>query len=347
MTSYLKYLQKLRFAKTNLPIIVGTTILSSLITQPVRAFNVTFSFDPAADNSDPTVINDWNHGGSVRTTDGWTSGQNQGTATDLSTGISITFTGAPPSSTSDPYLSGTAESRESNFTFDPNNLTTPGLKISNEDDSDGNGITLTIGTTSDTLSGGTLQNYQLLTFEFSEPIVIDSGNQFFIDDIDDRRTNRASSDIYIDSVAVEGFATSSVGTPGAGIDPNFSFEDGTDNDGNYEASNLKIGSIDFANGNDVNYVYDSINSTYNPANKLQSRAYYDFGLTPVQSVALYYFNGLNTTVEDAHAITVGGSFTVEDAATAVPFEFSPGLGLLVSGGGLLGIKRLRRGKLQK
>ena len=33
--------------------------------------------------------------------------------------------------------------------------------------------------------------------------------------------------------------------------------------------------------------------------------------------------------------------------TAVPFEFSPGLGLLVSGGGLLGIKRLKRRKLQK
>lgn len=36
-----------------------------------------------------------------------------------------------------------------------------------------------------------------------------------------------------------------------------------------------------------------------------------------------------------------------DFAAAVPFEFSPGLGLLLSGGGLLGIRRLKRRKLQK
>lgn len=154
-------------------------------------------------------------------------------------------------------------------------------------------------------------------------MVIDLDTRFLIDDIDDRRTNRASSNIYLDSVAVEGFTTSNVVTLGMGIDPNFSFENNTE---------LKTASINFINGNNINYVYDSVNSFSNLKNEPQNRAYYDFGSTPVQSVA-YYFNGSNTIVEDAHAITVGGSFTVEDASVAVPFEFSPGWGLLLSGGG--------------
>lgn len=95
---HFEYLKKLTYAKTSLPIIVGTTILSSLITQPAKAFTITFSFDADADNSDPTVINDWNHGGSVGTTDGWTNGQNTGTATDSGTGLEFTFTGAPQNS---------------------------------------------------------------------------------------------------------------------------------------------------------------------------------------------------------------------------------------------------------
>lgn len=331
---------------TSLPIIIGTTILSPLITQPAGAFGITFSFAPDNELSDPTVINDWNHGNGISspTGGGWVQYENTGTATDPSTGISITLKGAPPSSSSHSNLFGTATTRSGNFEFDSNNLTTKGLKITNVDNSDTNNITLTTGTNSDTLSGGTLENYQLLTFEFSEPIIIDSTTRFFIDDIDDRRTNRTTSDIYIDSLAVEGFTTSVVGTPGTGLDPNFGFSDGVDNNGNFEASNLKQGIIDFNNGNDINYVYDAVNSTYNPANGLQSRAYYDFGSTPVQSVALYYFNGVNsTTSTGGHGITVGGSFTVQE----VPFEFSPGLGLLLSGVSVLGIKTLKRRKISK
>lgn len=347
--------KKLTQFSADLPVIVGTTVFSFLISQPALAFGIDFSFDPEADNSDPTVINDWNHGNPIGTTEGWTSGQSAGTATDPGTGISITFEGAPPSSTSDPYLSGTAVTRSGNFTFDNQNLTTSGLKIANRDDTDGNGLTLTIGTDSDTLSGGILQNYQLLTFEFSEPIIIDSSNPFFIDDIDDRRTNRNPfEEIYIDAVAVEGFTNSSIGERGTGLNPNFNFANGVDNNGNSEDSNLKIGSIDFDNDpnneNNVNYVYDGVNSSYNPKNRLQSRAYYDFGATPVQSVALYFFNGIdyvNPSNDPAdlsgHAVTFGGTFSVRE----VPFEFSPGLGLLLSGIGLLRIRHLKREKFSK
>lgn len=46
-------------------------------------------------------------------------------------------------------------------------------------------------------------------------------------------------------------------------------------------------------------------------------------------------------------IVLDDTATTIESFTAVPFEFSPGLGLLLSGGGLLGIKRLKRRKLQK
>ena len=44
---------------------------------------------------------------------------------------------------------------------------------------------------------------------------------------------------------------------------------------------------------------------------------------------------------------MSGSFIAKDAATAVYFEFSLSLGLLLSRSSLLGIKRLKRTKLQK
>ena len=201
---------------------------------------------------------------------------------------------------------------------------------------DGNIQTLTTTNGKRVLSGGTLANYQLLTLQFSEPIIIDSNTKFFIDDIDDNSSTGASES-YIDAVGIEAFNSPNVGTLGTGIDPNFSFENITD---------LTTDSINFAaNGNDVSYVYDQIDNNANLANVSKSRAYYDFGSTEeVQSVALYYFNGLPTsdsTGVNGHAITIGGSFSVEEA---VPFEFSPSLGLLLSGASLLGIKYLRKRK---
>ena len=313
---------------------IGTAIFSLAISQPVQAAQLNFSFAPDSELSDPSnVINEWDHGSGAG--DGLTSGENTGTATDPTTRISITITGAASGSSSDPYLFGTAQSRSGNFTFDANNLTTKGLKFADVNSSDGNSITLTEGQTSDTLSGGTLNNYQLWTFEFSEPIIIDSDTKFFIDDIDDSRTNRNASNIYIDALAVEAFTTSTVGTLGTGIDPTFSFDN---TNGNTE---LKTAAINFANNHDISYVYDSVNSPTNPANELPNRAYYDFGTTPVQSVALYFFNGVTTSDTGGHAVTVGGTFTVEE----VPFEFSPSMGLLLSllsGECLLAIEYFRR-----
>lgn len=46
-------------------------------------------------------------------------------------------------------------------------------------------------------------------------------------------------------------------------------------------------------------------------------------------------------------VVFNSNIATTDFAAAVPFEFSPGLGLLLSGGSLLGIKRLKRRKLQK
>lgn len=336
---YSKYLQFTE-AKVTLPLIVGTTILSSLIGQPVRAAQITFSFDPDADNSDPSIVNDWNHGSGAQ--DGWQNGNNTGTAIDSSTGLQITFTGAPQNSNNGSNnLVGTARTNSKNFTSDDENLTTIGLKVENINyTDDGNVATLNETDNIRELVDGTLANYQLLTFSFSEPIVIDSDTRFFIDDIDDGSNTGAET--YIDALAVEAFTTPNVGTPGTGIDPNFSFETGTE---------LTTGTIDFANSNDVSYVYDFVNSSVNPKNQLQSRAYYDFGTQEVQSIALYYFNGVpnssTTSGTSGHAVVFGGSFDVQPAATAVPFEFSPDLGFLLSGSSLLGIKYLKRRKLQK
>ena len=94
----------------------------------------------------------------------------------------------------------------------------------------------------------------------------------------------------------------------------------------------------------MSYVYDQIDSTTNPANLPVNRAYYDFGSTQeVQSVALYYFNGVptaNSTGTSGHAVTFGGSFDVQP----VPFEFSPSLGLLLSGGSLLSLNFLKKSR---
>ncbi|VEP13943.1 hypothetical protein H1P_230007 [Hyella patelloides LEGE 07179] len=245
-------------------------------------------------------------------------------------------------------LVGSAETNTQNFNFDDRGpITTKRLKIEDTNLSDdGNIDTLAVIDGKRVLSGGTLANYQVLTFSFSTPIIIDSTTRFFIDDIDDDEATGAS-ETYIDSVTIEAFSSSTVGTPGTGIDPNFSFETST---------NLARDTIEFddgtGNGQTINYVYDQIDTNRNNANIAENRAYYDFGATEeVQSIALYFFNGLPTSSAtndtSGHAVVFGGSFDVQPATTSVPFEFSPGLGLLLSGGGLLGIKHLKSRKLPK
>ena len=342
--------QKLVQFSTSLSFIVGTTLLSSLVIKPAGAFTITFSFSSdnelTNDGINPNgVINDWNHGGSTGITDGWTAGENTGTAIDGVTGLQITFTGAPQNSNStNANLFGDAITNSQNFNFDDRgSVTTKGLKIEDTNLSDDGNVTTLIANGSErTLSGGTLVNYQLLTFSFSQPIVIDSSTRFFIDDIDDD-SSTGTSETYIDSVAIEAFSSPTIGNPGTGIDPNFTFESST---------NLETGTIDFANSNDINYVYDSTDNNVNNANIAENKAYYDFGSTEeVQSVALYFFNGLpesnasNNT--SGHAVVFGGSFDVQPASgTAVPFEFAPGWGLLLSGAGLLGFKHFKHGKHQ-
>lgn len=348
---YSKYLQFTE-AKVTLSIIVGTTILSSLVARPSQAFNITFSFSSDSEYTNDTglsaanVVNEWDHGSGLQ--DGWQAGQNTGTATDSTTGLQITFTGAPrESNSSNDYLVGDARTNTQNFAFDQKGtITTKGMKIENINFSDdGNIATLNQTGSTRELIGGTLANYQRLTFSFSQPIIVDSNTRFFIDDIDDGSTTGASNESYIDSIAVEAFATLDVGTAGTGINPIFDFENGTE---------LTTGTIDFANGNDISYIYDSEDSSSNPPNESQSRAYYNFGSTEeVQSIALYYFNGIPTSISSTtgtsgHAIVFGGSFDIQPASSAsVPFEFSPGLGFLLSGSSLLGIKYLKRRKLQK
>ena len=345
---YSKYLQFTE-AKVTLPLIVGTTILSSLVARPSQAFNITFSFSSDSEYTNDTglsaanVVNEWDHGSGLQ--DGWQAGQNTGTATDSTTGLQITFTGAPRESNSSlsNRLIGDARTNDQNFNFDERGqVTTKGMKIEDTNLSDDGNVATLNGTSTRELIGGTLANYQLLTFSFSEPIVIDSNTRFFIDDVDDD-SRTGSNETYIDALGIEAFTSSSVGEAGTGIDPNFSFETTTE---------LTTGTIDFSNGNDINYVYDFTDNSSNLANEPQNRVYYDFGSTEeVQSIALYFFNGLPasaaTNNTSGHAVVFGGSFDVQPAATAVPFEFSPGLGLLLSGGSLLAIKHLKRRKLQK
>ena len=220
---YSKYLQRFIKAKTTLPIIVSTTILSSLIAQPSRAFNITFSFSSDAEYSNNTgmsatgVINEWDRGSGLQ--DGWQPGNSTGTATD-STTVQITFTGAPRNSNSSlsNNLIGDARTNTQNFNFDSKGpVTTKGMKIEDINFSnDGNVTTLNQSGSIRELVGGTLANSQLLTFKFSEPIIIDSDTRFFIDDIDDNSTTGASES-YIDALGVEAFNSPNVGTPGTGI----------------------------------------------------------------------------------------------------------------------------------
>ena len=330
---YCKYLKNI-FSASVTPIVAGGAIFSLTSIQAAQAAQVTFSFTPSNETGyPPGAINNWGYGNSPNY--GWISGRNTGTATDSGTGLNTTFTGAPPNSTTNSNLVGTAKTNGKNFKFDSRSLTTKGLKIENVNlNDDGNFQNLTVTNGKRVLSNGALANYQLLTFNFSQPIIIDSNTRFFIDDIDDNSTTGAN-EAYIDALGIEAFTSPNVGTPGTGINPNFSFENNTE---------LTTGSIDFANGNDVNYVYDEIDSNVNPANIPVNRAYYNFGSTQeVQSVALYYFNGVptsNSTGTNGHAVTFGGSFDVQP----VPFEFSPSLGLLMSGGILLGMKHLKRKK---
>ena len=289
------------------------------------------------------AIDEWNRGSGLQ--DGWQARQNTGTAIDSLTGLEITFTGAPQNSnsTTSSYLVGDAATNTQNFNFDDRgNITTKGLKIEDTNLSDdGNLDTLTLTNGRRVLSGGTLANYQLLTFSFSTPVIIDSDTRFFIDDIDDNSSTGAS-ETYIDSVGIEAFNSPIVGTPGTGIDPNFSFESST---------NLTTSTIEFddgsgnGNGQTIDFVYNEIDNNRNNANIGENRAYYDFGSTEeVQSIALYFFNGLPTTSvtsgTSGHAVVLGGSFDLDTAS--VPFEFSPGWGLLLSGGGLLGARCLKQ-----
>ena len=238
--------------------------------------------------------------------------------------MEITFTGG--------VFEGTADTTNQNFNYDARNLTTPGLKVENKNNSDFNNTTLFQTGNDRTLSGGTLENYQYLTFQFSNPINISSSTKFFIDDIDDDDQS-GTNDKYLEAIAVEGFTTFIPGTPGTGIDPTFSYESGTE---------LDESTIAFANGNSINYVYDSVDSFVNPANQPPNRAYYEFGSQGIQSVGLYFFTGSNSSDTRGHASVFGGSFSVEEA---VPFEFSPSLGLLLSGASLFGVDYCRKRKV--
>ncbi|VEP13944.1 hypothetical protein H1P_230008 [Hyella patelloides LEGE 07179] len=96
-------IKNLIFASVGLPVIVNATILSSLITQAAQAAQITFSFSSDSeltnDGINPSgIMNDWDHGSGIQ--DGWQAGSTTGTATDSTTGLQITFTGAPQSSSS-------------------------------------------------------------------------------------------------------------------------------------------------------------------------------------------------------------------------------------------------------
>ena len=94
--------------------------------QTAQAAQVDFSFSSDTEYTNDTgmsaagVVNEWDHGDGNGAQDGWQAGKSTGTATDNTTGLQITFTGAPRNSdkTNSINLFGDAKTNTQNFSFD-------------------------------------------------------------------------------------------------------------------------------------------------------------------------------------------------------------------------------------
>lgn len=99
-------------------------------------------------------------------------------------------------------------------------------------------------------------------------------------------------------------------------------------------------------GDSIDFVIDDVvgNGGYqgNNTDSVPNQANVTFA-EPVSSFSLYLFNNEVNSSTGEHGIGIGGE-NLQIVVNEVPFEFSPSLGLLLSGVGLLGIKHLHKQK---
>ncbi len=229
------------------------------------------------------------------------------TGTTTNNGLSLTMTST--------FVNG-ATAHSGNLT-DLNTASFKGFLMGNKNSSD------------DIASNNTLNGYQRWDFQFSEPVNLDDVT---ITDLD------SSSSSYIDAVAAEGFTSFTPGDIGTGIAPSFT------NIG----SELGTSIINLSGGGNLDFVADDISNGYQgtQTNDVNHQAALTFA-EPVDSFSVYLFNNLeNVSSSGEHGVGIGTE-DFQISVNQVPFEFSPGLGLLLSGGGLLGMRFLKQRRQSK
>ena len=203
---------------------------------------------------------------------------------------------------------GTAQPSNNNLQFQSGN--TQGFVFSNNNQSDDN-------------NSSSLTSYQRIDFEFDKLVDFTS---FTVADVDTDDETQPVDFLFVDAIGAEGFLSTTGNTIGTGIDPNFDVS-------NSELIVEDIGGIDYVN-RDI--------STYGRKNVASSSALGQAGISFNQGVrvaSLYYFNDMDNAVSGNHSINLAGA-TIQ--GQEVPFEFSPTLGLLLAGGGLLGIRQMKK-----
>ena len=173
-------------------------------------------------------------------------------------------------------------------------------------------------------NSGSLTNYQRVDFIFDTPVDL-TDFKFADIDTDDRALG---NDRFVDAVAAEGF-NGSPGVTGSGLSPIYDLTSS-------ELVSETIGGI--------NYVSRDID-TYNKGNVQSNDPKGHAGISFNQGIdvaSIYFFNDLNPTdfPNDNHSINLrNASISVQKA---IPFEFSPSLGLLLSGASLFGVNYFRK-----
>lgn len=178
------------------------------------------------------------------------------------------------------------------------------------------------------ISPNTLDGYQRWDFKFSGLVDLEDVT---ITDID------SSSRSYIDAVIAEGFTTSNPGNIGTGIAPSYT----------NLGSRLTTSSVNLPGGGSIDSVTDDVvgNGGYqgNPTSAVTNHADVTFA-EPVDSFSLYLFNNEVNSSTGEHGVGIGGE-GFQITVNEVPFEFSPSLGLLLSGASLFGVNYLRKKKV--
>lgn len=181
---------------------------------------------------------------------------------------------------------------------------------------------------SDDQNVSSLDNYQRINLTFNKPVILET---FTFADID---TGGSNSTGFVDALGAEGF-TNGIGSIGTGIDPNF---------------DIVANELFEKNLSGVNFV--SRNSTRNVQPEDPDPEVAEVGISfdeGVTTVSLYFFNDIDNTAKTTtnaagdHSINLlNSTISVQE----VPFEFSPTLGLVLSGTVFLGLK-IRQGRKAK